>query len=48
VAARSPDLIPLDFCFWGWTKSEVYRRKVDTWDELLDRTMDAISRIKER
>jgi hypothetical protein len=28
-------------------KSEVYRRKVDTWDELRDRIMDAIARIKE-
>jgi hypothetical protein len=28
--------------------SEVYRRKVDTWDELLDRIMNAIARIKER
>jgi hypothetical protein len=27
-------------------KSEVYRIKVDTWDELLDRIMDAIARIK--
>jgi hypothetical protein len=45
---RSPDLTPLDFCLWGWMKSEVYRRKVDTWDELLDRIMDAIARIKER
>jgi hypothetical protein len=43
---RSPDLIPLDFCSWGWTKSEVYRRIVDAWDKLLDRIMDA--RIKER
>jgi hypothetical protein len=25
----------------------VYRIKVDTWDELLDRIMDAIARIKE-
>jgi hypothetical protein len=31
---RSPDLTPLDFCLWSWMKSEVYRRKVDTWDEL--------------
>jgi hypothetical protein len=46
--SRSPDLTPLDFCLWDWMKSEVYRRKVDTWDELLDRIMDAISRIKER
>jgi hypothetical protein len=29
-------------------KSEVYRRKVDTWDELLDRIMDATARMKER
>jgi hypothetical protein len=29
-------------------KSELYRRKADTWDELLDRIMDAIARIKER
>jgi hypothetical protein len=29
-------------------KSEVYRRKVDTRDELLDRIMDAIAVIKER
>jgi hypothetical protein len=29
-------------------KSGVYRRKVDTWDELLYRIMDAIGRIKER
>jgi hypothetical protein len=27
---------------------EVYRRTVDTWDELLDRIMDAVARIKER
>jgi hypothetical protein len=29
-------------------KSEVYRRKVVTWDELFDRIMDAIAHIKER
>jgi hypothetical protein len=29
-------------------KSEVYRRKVDTWDELLERVMDAVARMKER
>jgi hypothetical protein len=45
---RSPDLTLLDFCLRGWIKSEVYRRKVATWDELLDRIMDAIARIKER
>jgi hypothetical protein len=44
---RSPDRTPFDFCLWGWMKSEVYRREVDTWDELLYRIMDAIARIKE-
>jgi hypothetical protein len=29
-------------------KGKVYRRKVDTRDELLDHTMDVIARIKER
>jgi hypothetical protein len=47
-APTSPDLTPLDFCLWDWMKSELYKRKVDTWDELLDRIMDAIARIKER
>jgi hypothetical protein len=28
-------------------KSEMYRKKVDAWDGLLDRIMDAIGRIKE-
>jgi hypothetical protein len=44
---RSPDLTLLDFCFWGWLKSEVYRRKVDTQDELFDHIMDVLARIKE-
>jgi len=34
---ESPDLTPLDFCLWGWMKCEVYKRKVDTRDELLAR-----------
>jgi hypothetical protein len=25
---RTPDLIPLDFCLWGWLKSKFYRRKL--------------------
>jgi hypothetical protein len=45
---RFPNLTPLDFCLWDWMKTEVYRIKVDTWDELLDRIIDAIARIKER
>jgi len=45
---RSPDLTPLDICLWGWMKSEVYREKVDTWDELLVNILDVIACIKER
>ena len=31
----SPDLTPLDFCLWGWMKSEVYKEEVNTRDELV-------------
>ena len=30
----------LDFCLWGWMKSEVYKIKVDTPDELLSVILD--------
>jgi len=43
---ESPDLTPLHFCLWGWTKSEAYKKKVDTLDELLSRILDAAARIK--
>ena len=36
---RSADLTPLDFCLWGWMKSEVYKEKVNTRDELVARIM---------
>jgi hypothetical protein len=36
----------LDFCSWGRMKSNVYKRKVDTADELLDRILDAAGCIK--
>jgi hypothetical protein len=45
---RSPDLTALDFCLWGWMKSGVCRRKVDTRDELLDHIMDVIARKEQR
>src|SRR5215468_2790697 len=45
---ESPDLTPLDLCLWGWMKSEVYKRKVDTRDELLARILDAAARMKKR
>jgi len=39
---------PLGLCLWGWMKSEVYKRKVDTRNELFVRIMDAAARIKQR
>jgi len=42
----SPDLTPLDFCFWGWKMGEAYSRKVDTPDELLARILDVAARVK--
>ena len=43
---RSPDLTPLDFCLWGWMKSEVYKEKVNTRDELVARIMNSAALIK--
>jgi hypothetical protein len=40
-----PELTVLEFCLWGWIKSEVHKRKVDTADELLS---DAAGCIKKR
>ena len=42
------DLTLLDFCLWGLMKVEVYKRKVDTRDELLVRILDAAARLKIR
>ena len=44
---RSPALTPSDFCLWDFMKSEVYRKKVDTRDELLINIPDVIACIKE-
>ena len=33
---------------WGWMKSEVYKRKVDTADELLASILDVAGCIKKR
>jgi hypothetical protein len=37
---KSPDLTALDFCWWGWIKSKVYKRTVDTRDKLLTYSME--------
>jgi hypothetical protein len=48
---ESQYLTQLDFCLWGWMKSEVYKRKVDIRNELLARILvaaAAAARIKKR
>jgi hypothetical protein len=44
---RSPDLTPLDFCLWGWMKSEVYKENVNTRDELVARIMKSAALVKQ-
>jgi hypothetical protein len=44
---RSPNLTALDSCLWGWTKSEVYREKVNTRDELVARIMNTAALLKQ-
>jgi hypothetical protein len=36
----------LDFCLCGWTKSEVYKEKVNTRDELVARIKDSTALTK--
>jgi hypothetical protein len=36
-----------DFCLWGWMKSEVYKEKVNTRDELVARSMNSAALIKQ-
>jgi hypothetical protein len=38
---------PLDFCLWEWMKSEVYKEKVNTRDELVARIMNSAALIKQ-
>jgi hypothetical protein len=44
---KYPDLSPLDFCLWGWKKSEVYKEKVNTRDEFVARIMNSAGLIKQ-
>jgi len=37
----------LDFFLWGWMKSEVYKEKVNTTDELVDHIMNSAALIKQ-
>ena len=36
-----------DICLWGWMKSEVYKKKVNTRDELVARIMNSAAIIKQ-
>jgi len=36
-----------DFCLWGWMKSEVYKEKLNTRDELVARVMNSAAVIKQ-
>jgi hypothetical protein len=45
---ESTALTLLDFCLWGWMKSKVNKRKVDTTDELLASISDVAGCIQKR
>jgi len=34
-----------NFCLWGWMKSEIYKEKVNTRDELIARIMNSAALI---
>lgn len=43
--ARSPDLTPLDFFFWGYLRSQIYRTRPKTIEELLNRITNSVETI---
>ena len=45
---KPPNLIPLDFCFWTWMKSEVYNRKIIKRNKYLVRILNADARTERR
>jgi hypothetical protein len=48
ILFESTDLTPLDLGLWGWLKGEVYKRKLDTREELIARIFDAAILINKR
>ena len=36
-----------DVCLWGWMKSDVYKKKVNTRDEMVARIMNSAALIKQ-
>ena len=43
--ARSPDVTPLDFFFWGFVKYQVFKTPVDDIDELKRRIRGVVGRV---
>jgi hypothetical protein len=43
----SPDLTPLDFCLWGWMKSDASKEKVNPRDELVACIMNSAALLKQ-
>jgi hypothetical protein len=41
------EVTPLDFCVWGWMKSEVYKEKVKTREELVAGIMNSAALLKQ-
>jgi hypothetical protein len=46
--AYRSDFFFSDFCLWGWMKSEVYKQKVSTREELVARVMNSAAPIKQK
>jgi hypothetical protein len=42
-----PRSTPLDCCLWGWLKSEVYKEKVNTRDELVARIVNSAALLNQ-
>ena len=45
MAARSPDLTPLDYFHWGYLKSKVYSTQPQSLDELQNRILQEATLI---
>jgi hypothetical protein len=41
------EVTTLDFCLWGWMKSEVYKEKVNTREGLVARIMNSAALLKQ-
>lgn len=45
--ARSPDLTPLDFYFWGAMKNMIYSEPVESEEDLVARIVEASETIRQ-